>query len=114
MYAKVHQVKLKLLFFPRVTKQSLLVLQLKLIWNPGTQYLMYAMILVMARLARVVVPKIPHHITQRGNRRQKEFFQDEDYQEYLNLISHWSKEEGVEIWNYCLMHKPCASDRSAT
>jgi len=57
----------------------------------------------MARIARVVVPGIPHHITQRGNRRQEVFFQDEDYQEYLVLMSHWCKEEGIEIWNYCLM-----------
>ncbi len=46
----------------------------------------------MPRLARVVVPEIPHHITQRGNRRQMVFFQDEDYQEYIDLMSHWCKE----------------------
>jgi putative transposase len=57
----------------------------------------------MARLARVVVPGIPHHITQRGNRRQEVFFRDEDYQDYLDLISHWCGEEGVEIWSFCLM-----------
>jgi len=57
----------------------------------------------MARLARVVVPKIPHYITQRGNRRQPVFFRDEDYQEYLVLIAQWCREEGVEIWCYCLM-----------
>ena len=32
----------------------------------------------MARLARVVVPGIPHHVTQRGNRRQAAFFGDDD------------------------------------
>ena len=32
----------------------------------------------MARIARVVVPGIPHHIIQRGNRRQKVFFSDSD------------------------------------
>ncbi|MEN8133510.1 MAG: transposase, partial [Pseudomonadota bacterium] len=41
----------------------------------------------MARLARVVVAGIPHHITQRGNRRQEVFFRDEDYQKYLDLMS---------------------------
>jgi putative transposase len=54
-------------------------------------------------MARVVVPGIPHHITQRGNRRQRVFFRDEDYQEYLNLLSHWCGEEQVEVWSYCLM-----------
>ena len=33
----------------------------------------------MARLARVVVPGMPHHVTQRGNRRQPTFFGGEDY-----------------------------------
>jgi putative transposase len=40
----------------------------------------------MARLARVIVPGLPHHITQRGNRRQPTFFCDEDYQSYLELM----------------------------
>ena len=31
----------------------------------------------MARLARVVAPGLPHHVTQRGNRRQTVFFSDE-------------------------------------
>jgi len=33
----------------------------------------------MTRLARAVVPGVPHHMTQRGNRRQVTFFRDEDY-----------------------------------
>jgi putative transposase len=57
----------------------------------------------MARLARVVIPGFPHHITQRGNRRQQTFFNDEDYAAYLELMAHWCKELGVEIWSYCLM-----------
>jgi len=39
----------------------------------------------MARLARLVIPGMPHHITQRGNRRQQTFFHDEDYAAYLEL-----------------------------
>ena len=57
----------------------------------------------MARLARVVVPGMPHHITQRGNRRQTTFFCDEDYSAYLELMGQWCKEHGVEIWAYALM-----------
>jgi REP element-mobilizing transposase RayT len=30
----------------------------------------------MARLARVILPGYPHHITQRGNRRQDVFFKE--------------------------------------
>ena len=33
----------------------------------------------MARIARLVVPDCPHHVTQRGNRRQATFFRDDDY-----------------------------------
>ena len=43
----------------------------------------------MARLARVVVPGVPHHVTQRGNRRQQTFFQEEDYAAYLALLGEW-------------------------
>ena len=57
----------------------------------------------MPRLARVVIPSIPHHVTQRGNRRQQTFFCDEDYQAYLDLMAHWCDECGVDVWAYCLM-----------
>lgn len=57
----------------------------------------------MTRLARLVIPGLPHHVTQRGNRRQPTFFCDEDYTAYLKLMSEWCREEGVEIWGYCLM-----------
>lgn len=57
----------------------------------------------MARLARAVIPGIPHHITQRGNRKQDTFFLDEDYAVYLDLMASWCRKHGVEIWAYCLM-----------
>ena len=57
----------------------------------------------MARLARLVVPGLPHHVTQRGNRRQQTFFCDEDYAAYVELMADWCGERGVEIWAYCLM-----------
>ncbi len=57
----------------------------------------------MARIARVVVPGVPHHITQRGNRRQQTFFTDEDYERYLVLLEEWCGKAGVDIWAYCLM-----------
>jgi len=37
----------------------------------------------MARIARVIAPGLPHHVTQRGNRRQQTFFHDDDYEAYL-------------------------------
>jgi putative transposase len=57
----------------------------------------------MARIARIVVPGYPHHITQRGNRRQKTFFCDEDYREYIDLMAEWCNRCNVTIWAYCLM-----------
>jgi putative transposase len=35
----------------------------------------------------VVVPDLPHHVTQRGNRRQRIFFETGDEQVYLDLLS---------------------------
>ena len=57
----------------------------------------------MARMARLVVPGIPHHVTQRGNRRQQIFFCDDDYELYLELMAEWCKKSGTAIWAYCLM-----------
>lgn len=57
----------------------------------------------MARIARVVVPDVPHHVIQRGNRRLRTFFKDEDYEAYIDLMARWSSHWGVEIWAYCLM-----------
>jgi putative transposase len=57
----------------------------------------------MARLARLVIPGLPHHVTQRGNRRQQTFFNDGDYAAYIELMADWCREEGVEVWAYCLM-----------
>jgi len=57
----------------------------------------------MARIARVVVPGMPHHVTQRGNRRQDTFFRDEDYEAYIDLMSEWCGKNDVGIWAYCLM-----------
>jgi putative transposase len=57
----------------------------------------------MARLARVVATGLPHHVTQRGNRRQQAFFCDEDYDCYVELMAQFCRAEQVEIWAYCLM-----------
>jgi putative transposase len=57
----------------------------------------------MARLARLVVPGLPHHVTQRGNRRERVFFDDDDYRAYLALIAGAARKSGTEVWAYCLM-----------
>ncbi len=57
----------------------------------------------MPRIARIIAPGIPHHVTQRGNRRMETFFCDEDYQAYLTLMAEWCRKFNVSIWCYCLM-----------
>ena len=57
----------------------------------------------MARLRRLVLPGLPHHVTQRGNRRERMFFEDGDYALYLDLLADAAGRAGVEIWSYCLM-----------
>jgi putative transposase len=57
----------------------------------------------MARMARLVVPGIPHHVTQRGNGRARTFFSDEDYALYRDLLAEHRKAAGVEVWGWVLM-----------
>ncbi len=57
----------------------------------------------MARLARVVIPGLPHHVTQRGNRREAIFFQDGDHEIYLDLLAEQAVKAEVAVWAYCLM-----------
>jgi putative transposase len=57
----------------------------------------------MARLARIVIPGIPHHVTQRGNGRQQTFFCEDDYAFYCNLLRIYCAEHKVAIWAWVLM-----------
>ena len=57
----------------------------------------------LARIARVVVPGLPHHVAQRGNRREPVFFGAGDYRLYRQLIAALARRGGAEIWDYCLM-----------
>ncbi len=57
----------------------------------------------MPRIKRLVVPGYPHHVTQRGNRRQRTFFNQEDYETYRLLISKAKEKASIDIWAYCLM-----------
>jgi putative transposase len=57
----------------------------------------------MARLPRLVIPGIPYHVTQRGNRRQQTFFEDADYALYRDLLAQSAEKADAEVWCYCLM-----------
>lgn len=57
----------------------------------------------VTRISRVVVPGIPHHIVQRGSRRQRVFFRAGDRRYYLRLLNKHAAEAGISFWAYCLM-----------
>lgn len=57
----------------------------------------------MPRTARLVVPDIPHLVTQRANRDQPAFFTDDDYAYYLGLLREGCARAGTRIWAWCLM-----------
>ena len=57
----------------------------------------------MPRLARVAIPELPYHVTQRGNRRHRTFFENSDRRVYLGWLANYSRKYDLEIWAYCLM-----------
>ena len=57
----------------------------------------------MPRIARTIFAHIPHHITQRGNRRSDVFFTDDDYISYLSWLKEYVDKHQVEVLAYCLM-----------
>jgi putative transposase len=57
----------------------------------------------MPRLARVVVPEFPHHVTQRGNARREVFFTPADREVYLGLLQQYSEHYSLRILGYCIM-----------
>ena len=57
----------------------------------------------MPRLARNVFPKLPHHITQRGNRREDIFFTETDRNIYLKWLNEYTQKYNVDVLAYCLM-----------
>lgn len=57
----------------------------------------------MARLARIVIPEVVHHVTQRGNRRLPVFFCDEDRRDYLALVGSACEAQATRCLAWCLM-----------
>ena len=54
-------------------------------------------------MARVVVAFYPHHVTQRGNRRQQVFFGDGDYATCVELMSEICGEARTRVRAHCPM-----------
>lgn len=57
----------------------------------------------MPRSARIVVPGLAHHVTQRGNRRQRIFFSDADRRAYRDLLARACAKTGARCLAWCLM-----------
>ncbi|WP_258595350.1 hypothetical protein [Mesorhizobium sp. AR07] len=59
--------------------------------------------------ARIVVPGLPHHVTQRGNGRAKVFFTPDDYALYKTLLVEHCRLTGVGFWAWRLMPNAAAN-----
>ena len=57
----------------------------------------------MPRTSRIVVPGIPHHITQRGNRQMPIFFSDDDRRYYIGILIKACAAQDVQCFAWCLM-----------
>lgn len=57
----------------------------------------------MARLPRLVVPHHLHHVVARGNNDQPVFFDESDYQHFLNVLRDTAQQFGVAIHAYALL-----------
>jgi len=58
----------------------------------------------MPRIARIIVPHYPRHITSRGNHRAGIFLDDEDRSTSLSILQTYSERCAVAVWAYCLMY----------
>jgi putative transposase len=50
-----------------------------------------------------VLENIPYHITQRGNGRQRVFFDAQDHRLYLDLLRGYAEGARLQLWAYCIM-----------
>lgn len=57
----------------------------------------------MPRIARLVLPGYPHHVTQRGNYQQRVFNIERDYKYYIGLLKKYAEEYSLSIISFCLM-----------
>jgi putative transposase len=69
----------------------------------------------MSRTARVVVPEMPMHITQRGSRRLDVFRDESNRIDYLELLRNCCRNYRMRLLAYCLMtnhvHSVAIADR---
>ena len=57
----------------------------------------------MPRVARIVIPDVPHHVAQRGNNRQDVFFTTDDRRAYLDILREQADRFALDVIGFCLM-----------
>ena len=57
----------------------------------------------MSRIARIVAPGYPYHVTERGNYQQPVFDEEDDFRQYLLWLKEYASKYSLNIWAYCLM-----------
>ncbi len=57
----------------------------------------------MPRMARAVLPRMLHHVVQRGHNRQVVFVGVEDYGWYMEGLCELSSALEIRVYAYCLM-----------
>ncbi len=57
----------------------------------------------MGRPIRLTIPGLPHHVTHRGNRRQRTFFGERDHRLYTRYLAEACAATGTAVWAWCLM-----------
>ena len=57
----------------------------------------------MARFARIVAPRCPHHVTARGNRREPIVFEDGDQDIYRDILAERMRKASAAVWSDGLM-----------
>ena len=57
----------------------------------------------MPRIARAIATGFPHHVIQRGNNKEKVFFDKKDREQYLSLLKKYVDKWDSPILAYCLM-----------
>lgn len=58
----------------------------------------------MPRRARIVIPRVPVHLIQRGHNRRACFLEEEDFEYYLHWLEYFATKFGCEVHAYVLMH----------
>jgi putative transposase len=69
-------------------------------WLSGARLAALGLEDFLARLPRLVLPGHPYHVTQRGNRHQRTFFEDDDHERCRDLMAEAELRCGITVTVY--------------